>query len=159
MVASNSTTKQYYVNNNQRPWITAEIKGLMKQKHDANQKQNKQKSKEIQNDIKKLIKEAKIKYKEKMLAKMSTNIKMAWRGIKNMSNLSKPSNNDFDLLDVTEQRKLTDELNVFYISFDDPKLPKIQPEPGPHPVPTAEQIITVEEVGEQLRTCDPSKAH
>ena len=66
VVASNSTTKQYYVNNNQRPWITAEIKGLMKQKHDANQKQNKQKSKEIQNDIKKLIKEAKIKYKEKM---------------------------------------------------------------------------------------------
>ena len=27
-VASNSTTKQYYINNNQRPWITAEIKGL-----------------------------------------------------------------------------------------------------------------------------------
>ena len=33
-----------------------------------------------------------------------------------MSNLSKPSNNDFDLLDVTEQRKLADELNVFYRS-------------------------------------------
>ena len=93
-----------------------------------------------------------------MLAKMFTNIKMAWRGIKNMSNLSKPSNNDFNLLDVTEQRKLADELNLFYTRFDDPELPTIQPKPEPPPVPTAEQMITVEEVREQLRTCDPSKA-
>ena len=103
----------------------------MERKHHANQNQNKQKSKDIQNTIKKIIKEAKVKYKEKMLAEMSTNIKTAWRGIKNMSNLSKLSNSDFDLLDVTDQRKLADELNVSYTWFDDPEFPSIQPDPEP----------------------------
>ena len=94
-----------------------------------------------------------------MLTKMFTNIKTAWRGFKNMSNLSKPSNSDIYRLDVTEQRKLADELNVFNTRFDNPELPTIQLDPELPPVPIAEQMmITVEEVREQLLTCDLSKA-
>ena len=35
VVASNCTTKQFYSNTKQRPWVTAETKQLLKAKHNA----------------------------------------------------------------------------------------------------------------------------
>ena len=44
-----------------------------------------------------------------------------------------------------------------YTRFDDTELPTFGPNPEPPPVTRAEQMTTVKEVREQLRTCDASK--
>ena len=75
VVASNSTTKQFYSNTNQCAWMTAKISSLLQEKQAAHKNNNKEKTKKIQNQIKNQIKDAKIQYNDKMLSKMSSNIK------------------------------------------------------------------------------------
>ena len=95
------------------------MKQLMTQKHDANQKLNKTMTltKNKTNIIRDHY-EIKQKYKESMLANTftGTNIMTPWRGIKNVWNLGKLSDSDFNLLYVTEEQKLADETNVGYFT-------------------------------------------
>ena len=120
--------------------------------------------KKIQHEIKKHIKQEKLKYKTKTLDKMSSDIKLAWKGIKSMSNISNKTTSNLELLLPDEQMKLADELNQFYTRFQNPELPDVDPEPDPDPPaepPDPEpppEPISLEEVREQFRQCNPSTA-
>ena len=98
MVATDSTTKEFHINDNQRPWITKEIKKLLIEKRKAFKSKQTDQAKLIQININKLIAEAKLQYKNKMLSQISTNIKSAWKGINTMSGLNKPKTNDNNLM-------------------------------------------------------------
>ena len=164
VVASNCTTKQFYSNSNQRPWVTTETKQLLKAKHNAMKSGDKNAEKKIQCEMKKHIKQEKLKYKNKTLDKMSSDIKLAWKGIKSMANISNKNTSNLDLLQPDEQMKLADELNHFYTRFQNPDIPDVHPEPDPDPPaepPDPEpppEPISLEEVREQFRRCNPSKA-
>ena len=94
---------------------------------------------------------------------MSTDIKLAWKGIKSMSNLSSKTTSNFDLMQPTEQTELADDLNQFYTRFNNPDLTKAAaeppdpPDPEP-PDPDPPPAISIEDVREQFRRCNPSKA-
>ena len=75
---------EFYTNFNQRPLINSTIKSLMAIKQTA---RNKEKVKQIQAEIGRHIDEAKAAYKDKMMAKMSSDIRSAWKGIKNMAGM------------------------------------------------------------------------
>ena len=53
-----------------------------------------------------------------MLAHMSSNMKKAWQGIKNMSGLAKPKDSNYDLMSDEEQTTLANSLNTFYTRFN-----------------------------------------
>ena len=76
-LSSNSTCKEFYVNNKHRPWITPELKELFKKKSQAVNSKNKHQTKQIQQLINEKINRAKTDYKTKMLSNMSSNIKKA----------------------------------------------------------------------------------
>ena len=138
--------------------MTANIKSLLDAKRAAHKNNNKTEEKKIQKEIKTHIEEAKIQYKDKMLTKMSSNMKQAWQAIKAMSNQTKPSSSNFDFMDAADQRKLADELNQFYTRFNDPELAAVPPDPEPPDKAPDGSEITVEEVRAQLRQCQPEKA-
>ena len=177
VTTTNATEKQFYTKNNQRPWITSDIKSLMSKKAAAHRSNNPAQEKIIQKEIDRHIAEAKLAYKNKMLGNMSSNIKNAWQGIKTMSGLSKTKSDNYDLLSPSEQYQLANELNTFYNRFtpdddaDQSSSPSEQPgssrcddqpsssEPS-RPV-TDEAMppeISVEEVRKQLRMCKTDKA-
>ena len=60
----------------------------------------------------------KAKYKEKMFAYMSSNMRKAWQGIKNMSGQAKPKDSNYDLMSNEEQTTLANSLNTFYTRFN-----------------------------------------
>ena len=117
-LSSNSTHKEFYTNTKHRPWVKPELKELFKQKSDAVRLNNRHQTKQIQQLIDAEITKAKAEYKEKMLAHMSSNMKKAWHGIKNMSGLAKPKDSNYDLMSDEEQTTLANSLNTFYTRFN-----------------------------------------
>ena len=103
VTTTNATEKQFYTKNNQRPWITSDIKSLMSKKAAAHRSNNPAQEKIIQKELGRHIAEAKLAYKNKMLGNMSSNIKNAWQGMKTMSGLSKTKSDNYDLLSPSEQ--------------------------------------------------------
>ena len=85
---------------------TTETKQLLKAKHDAMKSGDKNAEKKIRREIKKHIKQEKLKYRNKTLDKMSSDIKLAWKGIKSMSNISNKTTSNLELLQPNEQMKL-----------------------------------------------------
>ena len=170
MVAINSTTKEFHINDNQRPWITKEIKKLLIEKRKAFKSKQTDQAKLIQININKLIPEAGLQYKNKMLSQIPTNIKSAWKGIKTMSGLNKPKTNDYNLMSPAQQQQLADELNTFYTRFS----VRDRDDPASHPDDQSASTcsddtntyytldpadeITPEEVRDQLRRCNTGKA-
>ena len=123
VTASNACEKEIYINNNQRPWINKDIKCLMSKKREMYKNNDAKQAKVIQGDIDKQIAAAKSAYKEKMLAKMSSDMKSAWKGIKSMAGLNDDSSSTtFSYLSADGKSRLANDLNEFYVRFDDPLL-------------------------------------
>ena len=117
-LTSNSSCEEFIINPNQRPWITSELKAKIKEKYDIRKCGDQTLRKEKQAEVNKLMSDAKLAYKNKMLAHMSSNMKRAWQGIKKMSGLQKPTSNNYNLMSKHEQTTLANELNTFYTRFN-----------------------------------------
>ena len=89
-LTSNSSCEEFIINLNQRPWITSELKAKIKEKYDNRKCGDQTLRKEKQAEVNKLMSDAKLAYKNKMLAHMSSNMKRAWQGIKKMSACRNP---------------------------------------------------------------------
>ena len=176
-LSSNSTCKEFYVNNKHRPWITPELKELFKKKSQAVNSKNKHQTKQIQQLINEKMNRAKTDYKTKMLSNMSSNIKKAWHGIKSMSGLTKRKDSNYNLMSEREQTTLANSLNTFYTRFntytppvtvadpdvgDDGMLPSDDAEPVAENIAAAAAELppefTVDEVRKQLQRCKVGKA-
>jgi hypothetical protein len=166
-LSSNSTCKEFYTNNNHRPWVTSELKLLFNDESQALKSKNRYKAKQIQKLINQKIAKAKAKYKDKMLSNMSSNIKKAWHGIKSMSGLPKPKDSNHTLMTEQEQTTLASSLNTFYTRFnsytpcdgDTDDVPKSAAEnASPSPNSDEPPTITVDEVRKQFLRCKVGKS-
>ena len=154
VIASHTSVKEFYTNSNQRPWINSSIKSLMASKQKA---KTKEQAKQIQAEIRRHIDEAKAAYKDKMMAKMSSDIRSAWKGIKNMAGMGSNtgSNSGFDYLSDCEQTELANDLNKFFVRFDDDALRGNYPN---LPDDFDFDVITTEEVIKYFKCCKIGKA-
>ena len=174
-LSSNSTHKEFYTNTKHRPWVKPELKELFKQKSDAVRLNNRYQTKQIQQLIDAEITKAKAEYKQKMLAHMSSNMKKAWHGIKNMSGLAKPKDSNYDLMSDEEQTTLANSLNTFYTRFNsytppdaasvpdsasdaDTTPPAADDDVTTTPAACEPPEITVEEVRKQFSRCKVGKS-
>jgi hypothetical protein len=146
-ISSSSTTKSFGLNNNSRPWLTREIKGLIKQRYQAKKNKN--------DSHCKTIRDAKLAYKDKMLNQMTGNMKQAWQGIKAMSHLNKSSPQSSHQ-SPSDELKLSNELNNFYIRFDNTVNNHTVPLPQTK-LSDIEQFTTTE-VTQALSKCKQGKA-
>ena len=92
-----------------------------------------------------------------MMAKMSSDIRSAWKGIKNMAGMrnNTGSTSGFDFLSDSEQTKLANDLNNFYVRFDDDALRGNYPN---LPDDFDFDAITTEEVIKHFKCCKIGKA-
>ena len=74
-LTSNSSCEEFIINPNQRPWITSELKAKIKEKYDNRKCGDQTLRKEKQAEVNKLMSDAKLAYKNKMLAHISSNMK------------------------------------------------------------------------------------
>ena len=107
-------TKEIKVYPNNKPWVTKRLKTLIHEKNLVYKSGDKCKLREIEKQIKRVIKEEKEKYKEKM----ETNLKecnslQAWKMIKDMGGIDNKSSEAKTTIKVNE-----DLLNDFYCRFD-----------------------------------------
>ena len=110
-----------------------------------------------------------------MLAHMSSNMKKAWRGIKNMSGLAKPKDSNYYLMSDEEQTTLANSLNTFYTRFNnytppdaasvpdsasdaDTTPPAADDDVTTTPAACEPPEITVEEVRKQFSRCKVGKS-
>ena len=102
---------------NSKPWVTAEMKSLLKEKKRAFIEKNKTKGKIIQNKIKFKIKECKRSYKEKVEEKFKSNdSKSMWSGVKQMIGFKDKETKIY--VDKGKEQEYCNNLNSFYSRFD-----------------------------------------
>ena len=106
---------------------------------------------------------------------MSSNMKKAWHGIKNMSGLAKPKDSNFDLMSDEEQTTLANSLNTFYTRFnsytalDAASVPDFACDADTTPPAADDDVtttpaageppeITIEEVRKQFSRCKVDKS-
>ena len=102
---------------NSKPWVTAEMKALLKEKKRAFIEKNKTKGKIIQNKIKSKLKECKKAYKEKVEEKFRSNdSKSMWSGVKQMIGFKDKETKIY--VDKGKEQEYCNNLNSFYSRFD-----------------------------------------
>jgi hypothetical protein len=102
-----------YANN--KPWVTKEIKDVLNRKKAAFASGNRDELKAVQKELKRVIREGKEKYKEKLERKLDQNcVKDVWDGMKVITGYSKSKKSDVSDNTVT----YANELNDFYARFD-----------------------------------------
>ena len=103
--------------NNNKPWVTKEMKALLNEKKRVFMVKNKFKCKLIQKEIKKKMKECKKDYKEGIEAKFQSNdSKGMWEGVKKVVGYK---DKQIKLsVDKDKEQTYADELNSFYSRFD-----------------------------------------
>ena len=159
-IETNSASKEVWLNHNNKPWLTKDIKNEIKQRWLAKSQVNdKDHYKAINKSVNDLIASAKAEYKAKTLDKMSSNIKSAWDGIKSMSHLNKRTAEISSTVSRKELPTLADDLNKFYLRFEHPR---------PTPTPVGDSYIeddvsglplfSINEVYAALKRCKPRKA-
>ena len=102
-----------YANN--KPWITKDIKEVLNKKKAAFDKGCKEELKQVQKELKVVIREGKDRYKRKLESKLEGNgMKEVWDGMKLITGYSKSNKSDVGDFSVS----YADELNDFYARFD-----------------------------------------
>jgi hypothetical protein len=100
---------------NSKPWITRDIRDLLKKKRSAFASGDKEELRAVQKELKKAIREGKEQYKQKLEAKLErNNVKDVWQGMQKITGYSKK--NKFD--GSSSGSDFADELNTFYARFD-----------------------------------------
>lgn len=105
---------------NNKPWASSALKSLILKKKKAFMEGNVSEVKEIKKEIRSEIKKAKLAYKDKIEAELgSNNLKEAWQGMKLMTGCTdKGCNRNTALTGFNSDKQLADELNSFYLRFD-----------------------------------------
>lgn len=163
-VALPLTTVKCFSNN--KPWITADIKHLLNRKKRVYR--DPKKRKEVQRDLKKSLRKAKLNYKRKLESRLkASNTRDVWRGMQTITGCkgkqSLPAGD----------RARANEFNLFYNRFNVP--PSSTPIPAPPPPPPSPSSLsdhyflsapsvspslpslTVDEVRAELRRLNPCK--
>ena len=155
-IESNSASKEVWLNHNSKPWLTSEIKELIKQRWLAKSQVDAD-YKAINKSVNELIATAKAAYKAKTLDRMTCNIKSAWDGIKSMSHLNKRPPDISTSVSHREIPQLANDLNNFYLRFEQPQTNSEPPNSTSNtessPIP-----FTINEVYSALKKCKPRKA-
>jgi hypothetical protein len=110
-------TKKVKVFPNNKPWITKEVKSVINKKKQIFGQRDKCKLKEVQKELKRVIRLERTKYKERIEQNFTeNNIKRVWEGMRLMSGYSNGSKR-FSQLPQTSS-DYANELNQFYNRFD-----------------------------------------
>lgn len=104
---------------NNKPWVSKQLKDLLKKKKLVFRQNNLQELHSIQKEIKREIKRAKWDYKLKVEYKLSNNLLgSAWDSIKSMVGLNDKTKKKVEMEGFTSDISLAHELNIFYSRFD-----------------------------------------
>ena len=138
-------TKEIKIYQNSKPWITKDLKHLLKERQSALKEKDTKKMKLTQKKIDQRIREEKKKYS----AKLEDNFRQGdprqcWQNISTITGY-KPKKAE---LRPDDEMKLANELNVFYTRFDqhDFSLEQHQAMDTVHQIPGSPVVITEEEV-------------
>ena len=114
---------------NNKPWITSDIKAILNQKKKAFRDGDKEQLKQVQHELKRRLKMAKVEYKKKIERNLQhSNIRELWRGINTISGYNKKKRQPI-MGDVDRANKL----NQFFNRFDTVATPTSTAPPSPPP--------------------------
>ncbi|KAI3368378.1 hypothetical protein L3Q82_008084 [Scortum barcoo] len=103
---------------NSKPWITPDIKALLKEKRRAFVSGNKEELKSVQRELRRMIRKGKNSYRRKMEHQLQqNNICGVWKGLKTISGFKEPKSQP-----VGDQGWAND-LNLFFNRFDQASAP------------------------------------
>lgn len=103
---------------NNKPWITKSLKCKILEKNKLFSEKKYAEGKTLQREIKKHIKDEKLRYKDKVEGKLcSGNVRDAWRGLKTLSGNGAVLEKEDGMTD-NERIDFTERLNTFYCRFD-----------------------------------------
>ena len=150
-----SEEKQVQIFHNNKPWITKRAKYYINMKKIAHMKGDKNSQRKAEKELKRIIKEEKNVYKQKMENNMrNANASGAWRMIREMGGIDNKKVNRCDKNDVD-----ADELNEFYCRFDTGSNNITLPHTNTTTDDTSSSLeITQDVVQLVLKTCKKNKA-
>ena len=124
-------TVRYFSNN--KPWITPDIKALLKEKKRAFRSGDREDLKTVQKELRRKIREEKDRYRKKMEEQLQErNTKGVWDGLKNISGHQKSNSQP------AGDQKWAEELNTFFCRFEvsaPPPAVTVLQQPPPIPLP------------------------
>ena len=108
-------TKKVRCFSNSKPWVTPELKALLKEKRRVFRSGDKEELRRVQKELKKKIKEGKASYRTKMENLLQQNsAREVWRGLKTISGHSRGHGRGPEAGD----QEWANELNLFFNRFD-----------------------------------------
>uniref|UniRef100_A0A3P9LKD5 Reverse transcriptase domain-containing protein n=1 Tax=Oryzias latipes TaxID=8090 RepID=A0A3P9LKD5_ORYLA len=160
---------------NNKPWITPEIKALLKGKKRAFKSGNKEELRAVQKELRRNIRQGKMSYKRKLEEKLQqNNVSGVWRGLRTITGYNEPSTQ------AEGDQTWVNDLNLFFNRLDQlptptlsfpPLLHSTTPTPivlhpdtpddsacSPPPSPTPTLPLTKAQVRWQLRKTKARKA-
>ncbi|KAI3365312.1 hypothetical protein L3Q82_010402 [Scortum barcoo] len=127
-VVSPVKTVRCYPNNNNKPWVTREVKTVLNKKKAAFRSRDREAMKAAQQEVKHCVKEAKDSYRRKVEQKLrENNMREVWEGVRTITGL----NTKTRAVGGTMER--ANELNDFFNRFNQPLAPPPPPSPQPSP--------------------------
>ncbi len=105
---------------NNKPWITKELKEILNRKKRIFFTGSELEIKNVNKEVKRAIKIAKLKYKNKVEQKcIDGNLHSAWQGLKTMASINTAASNPRTIrVEASSPTSLPDDLNSFYTRFE-----------------------------------------
>jgi len=129
-VESTVPTRTVRCFSNGKPWVSPEIKALLKEKKRVFRTGNRENLRTVQRELRMKIREGKDIYRKRMEDQLQQNdISGVWKGLKAMSGFKGPNQQP-----VGDQQWVN-ELNLFYNRFDQPSTPSLTLGPLRPPLP------------------------
>lgn len=122
-----SKTVTIYPNN--KPWITKELKEILNKKKRIFFTGSALDKTEVNREVKRAIKMAKLEYKNKVEEKFTTgNLRSAWQGLKTMASVNTAVTTSTRNIQVecSNPSSLPDDLNVFYTRFESDNITQLE---------------------------------
>ncbi|XP_051807534.1 uncharacterized protein LOC127534985 [Acanthochromis polyacanthus] len=136
---------------NNKPWITNDIKAILNQKKQAFRDGDKERLKEVQHELKRRLKVAKMEYKKKIERKFQySNIRDVWRRINTISGHNNKKRREQIVGDVER----ADELNLFFNRFDTVDTPTSTATP-----PSSPQHMEISTIAPPSSPPSPTRLH
>uniref|UniRef100_A0A8C7Z516 Reverse transcriptase domain-containing protein n=1 Tax=Oryzias sinensis TaxID=183150 RepID=A0A8C7Z516_9TELE len=120
---------------NSKPWVTPELRALLKEKRRAFISGDREEQRRVQHELKYKIRQAKNSYKRKLEERLeNNNVRVVWRGLKTISGHGQRA----DTVTSDEDQGLANELNLFFNRFDSSPPPSTShiSSPAAKPTPT-----------------------
>ena len=112
-------SKDVIIYPNNKPWVSKALKALFHKRKLAFQRGDMDTVKEVRKEVRAELEKAKLRYKEKVEAELSSNnTKSAWNGMKTMTGQQVKGSKPICLDGFKSDRELADGLNSFYTRFD-----------------------------------------